>query len=98
MPASSVSVTPTATQIVSKSRSSNTARIGLIIYNNGSQVVYLGDDANVTTSNGYPLATGDTIRWSHDGGKAQFFFRGDVYGIVAYSTSDIRVWEFLETR
>lgn len=98
MGATNVSVASTATPIVSKSRSSNTARIGLLIYNNGSQVVYLGEDANVTTSNGYPLAIGDTIRWSHDGGKAQFFFRGDVYGIVASSTADVRVWEFLETR
>jgi hypothetical protein len=48
----------------------------------------------VTTSNGYPLAVGDTIRWSHDGGKAQFFFRGDVYGIVASSTADVRCGDY----
>jgi hypothetical protein len=98
MSATNISVAATATLIINIARSSNTARTGLLIYNNSAQTVFLGDAATVTTSNGYPLFAGDTIRWSHDGGKSQYFFRGDVYGIVASSTADVRVWEFLETR
>jgi len=98
MGATNISVASTATQIVSKSRSSNTARIGLLIRNLSSQAVYLSGESTVTTSSGYPLDAGDELVFDFDGGKNQFFYRGDIYGIVASGTADIRVWELLETR
>jgi hypothetical protein len=52
----------------------------------------------VTASSGYPLDAGDELVFEFDGGKYQFFYRGDIYGIVASGTADIRVWELLETR
>lgn len=98
MAATNISVTTSATEIVSKSRSANTPRIGLLIRNLSSQTLYLGEDATVTTGNGYPLDAGDEIIFDFDGGKNQYFYRGAVHGIVASDTADIRVWELLETR
>ena len=97
MAATNVTVGTSATLIVSKSRSSNTARTGLLIKNNGSQAIYLGETSSVTTSNGYPLASGAEMTFDYKGGKSQFFYRGDVYGIAGGSV-DVRVWELLETR
>jgi hypothetical protein len=99
MAASGVTVGTSATQIISKSRSSNTARIGLLIKNtDASDTVYLGESSSTSTSSGYPLAAGGELRFDYGGGKSQFFYRGDVYGIVASGTVNVRVWEFLETR
>ena len=64
-----VSVGTSATQIVAKSVSSP-PRIGLLIKNNSSVVVYLGEDSSVTTSNGYPLQPGDQFILDFDGSIA----------------------------
>lgn len=73
-----VSVAVTATVI----RAANEKRTYLIIYNNGTANVFVGDDASVTTSNGFPLiSTGSWIEMT---------YKGAVYGIVASGTVDVR--------
>ena len=47
--------------------------------------VYIGDDSSVTTSNGFPLATGQSFSSSA--------FLGTVYGITASGTVNVRYWE-----
>ena len=98
MAASSVTVTSSATQIVSKSRSSKAARIGLLIRNFSDHTVFLGEISTITADDGYPLDSGDEIIMDFDGNKSQYFFRGDVYGVTTGPNADIRVWELLETR
>ncbi len=92
-----VSVGTSATQIVAKSVSSP-PRIGLLIKNNSSIVVYLGEDSSVTTSNGYPLQPGDQLILDFDGSIAPFFYRDAVYGRVASGTADVRYWQMVQTR
>jgi hypothetical protein len=94
MPTSAVSVTTSATQIVA----ANPIRTGLIIENVGGGTVYLGDDSSVTTSNGIKLAANATRELFFNGGAWQFYYRGDLYGIVATGTSDVRVLELVNTR
>ena len=95
MSVAAVSVGNTATLIIAE----NFNRIRVIIDNQGSQVVYLGDDDTVTTSNGITLAADDKLIMTFGGGvNFPFFFRGDIYGIVASGTADVRVWEMVETR
>ena len=47
--------------------------------------VYIGDDSSVTTSSGFPLATGQSFSSSA--------FLGTVYGITASGTVNVRYWE-----
>jgi len=56
----------------------------LLLYNNGSTVVYLGN-SSVTTADGFPLKAGE----------AQGFDVGvvPIYGIVAEGTAEVRVLE-----
>mgnify|MGYP003635498518 CR=1 FL=1 len=97
MAATNVSVTTSATSIISASDKKR--RTGLIIRNNeASATVFLGEDNTVTTSNGYPLLAGTELKLENNGGSYQFLYRGAVFGIVASGTGDIRVWEFLEYR
>ena len=62
-----------------------TGRIFLLVKNNGSNTVYLGD-ANVTSSNGYPLEAGDAV--SFDLAQAV-----PLYGRTASGSSDVRSFE-----
>jgi hypothetical protein len=80
-----VTVGNTATLIVA----ANTARLSLIIENNGSVPVYIGQDASVSVSSGIPLLTNGTL--TEDSGGARMY-QGDIYGITD-SSSDVRYWE-----
>ena len=88
-----VPATANGIQIVAK----NLSRIVLIIYNNGSNTIFLGTDNSVTISTGYPLAAGTQMvfDFAGDADRHPFFFRGELYGIVAASTEDLRYLELL---
>jgi len=80
-----VTVTTTATQI----RALNTKRNSLLISNNGSKTIFIGDTNAVTASTGFPLAKGDVIEFS--GGD---LYTGVVFGIIASGASvDVRFIE-----
>lgn len=81
-----VSVGSTATQILP----SNPARRGCLVLNNGSSTMYLGMDANVTTSNGFPIAAGSSL--SNSGEHEDW--RGAIFGIVVTGSVDVRFWEW----
>ena len=57
----------------------------LVVYNNGSTTIYLGNSL-VTTTNGLSLPTGSFISLSLDA-------KITLYGIVASGTEDARVFE-----
>ena len=80
-----VTVGNTATLIVA----ANTARLSLVIQNNGSVTVYIGPDASVSTSNGVAILANGSFQ--EDSGGARMY-QGDIYGITD-SSSDVRVWE-----
>ena len=88
-----VNVATSATQIVAK----NLSRITLIMFNNGSNTIFLGTDNNVTTSNGYPMApnTQMVFDFNGDAERHPLFYRGAFWGIVASSTEDLRYLELL---
>ncbi len=87
-----VNVAATATKIVA----ANKHRVEVRVKNNSAVVVYLGSNSSVTTSNGYPLASGDEWEEYHDaswGDRDGTFYTGDIFGIVAAGTADTRYWE-----
>jgi hypothetical protein len=63
----------------------NADRERALIYNNGSQTVYLGKDATVTTANGLPLVSGASLE---DDRTADAW-----WAIVASGTGDLRIVE-----
>lgn len=63
-----------------------TNRRSIIIYNNGSQTVYLGGD-DVSVTNGFPVAAGSYSP------SIDLSDRVELYGIVTTSTANIRVLE-----
>jgi hypothetical protein len=77
-----VSVATTATDLTATSITGASYE-RMLIYNNGSATIYVGG-ANVTTSNGLPVAPGASL-----GVGA----RAEVYGIVASGTVEARVLE-----
>lgn len=80
-----VSVTTAATLIVA----ANTGRRSLIIGHDGSAKIYIGPDDSVTTSNGIPFYPAEKmVRDLIPEG-----YKGNVYGIAASGTQDIRYWE-----
>ena len=81
-----VTITINATKIVS----ANPSRQSLILANVGTGTVYLGPNNTVTTANGVPLLQDGTFT-EDDGGSRMFM--GEVWGIVAADTSDLRYWE-----
>ena len=81
-----VTITTSATKIVT----ANPNRQSLILANTGTGTVYLGPDNTVTTANGTPLLQDGTLT-EDDGGSRMFM--GDVWGVVATGTSDLRYWE-----
>lgn len=88
MPATctNVNIGNTATLIIA----ANAARQELIITNNStSPDIYIGPDNTVTTTNGLPLYAGQTRERS----RGFSIHLGDVYGISASGTADIRVWQ-----
>lgn len=76
-----VSVTTTATRL--DNATSGSSSQGAAIYNNGAATVYVGG-ADVTTSNGYPLAAGAQLTADLTEGDA-------LYGRVATGTVEVRV-------
>jgi hypothetical protein len=87
----------TQQEIVAKSVSSP-PRIGLLLRNNGSATVFLGEDSSVTVLNGYPLEAGEELIIDFDGAIAPFFYRDAVHGITGGTTVDTRYWEMTQTR
>jgi hypothetical protein len=81
-----VTVTTVATLILA----ANGKRLNSLIANNASQTVFLGPDSSVTTANGIPLQAGTMLK--EDSGTERVW-TGDVYGIVAATTADVRYWE-----
>lgn len=94
MATSAVSVGTSATVLVAQ----NFERIGLIIENLSSQVVYMGTDSSDTTSSGITLQPAERRVFDFDGAIPQFFFSGGLWGIVASGTADVRVMELVRTR
>lgn len=72
--------TTTATQILA----ANYERKGFVVQATDG-TVYLGDDSSVTTSTGFPLATGQSFSSSAA--------LGTIYGITASGTVNVRYWE-----
>ena len=69
----------------------NDKRKSLIITNEGSSNVYLGSDSLVTSATG--ISVEDTNgKYTEDSGGTRMYL-GDIYGISADSTNDIRYWE-----
>jgi hypothetical protein len=58
----------------------------VIIYNNGTAIVYIGFDSSVTTSNGIPLLPQASIEL---GGRS-VSRKPSIYGIAASGTQDVR--------
>ncbi len=79
------SATTVSTTIVPIPTTAATGRRTVLIYNNGSETVYLGD-SDVTTTTGYPLAAGD---------EKAFDLKNEVilYGRTASGSSNIRTME-----
>ncbi len=92
MPTAAVSVTTSATKILA-ARYTEPGRIGVVLDNQGSVTVFLGDDDTVTTANGITLEAGKKFILTAEMGFEKYFFRGDLYGIVASGTADVRAWE-----
>lgn len=82
-----ISVGSTATKILSE----NPQRTSYKLFHNGTNDVFLGNDASVTTSNGFPFAASETFQEPPVAGLA--CYKGDVYGIVASGSEDIRYIE-----
>lgn len=61
-------------------------RRALVVHNNGSSVIYLGD-SSVTTSNGMPLAAGEKIAFDIQGTPNVAVFA------ISASSVDVRVME-----
>lgn len=70
---------------------SNPGRRDIIIYNNGSVVVYLGPDANVTAVNGIPILP--QSNFTENGVR---MYMGAWYAIAASATSDMRFMDYGE--
>lgn len=62
-----------------------------ITNNTVTQDSFIGFDSNLTTSNGLPLYANQTREEQRNGGSRCWL--GDIYGIVAANTADIRFWE-----
>jgi len=76
----SVNIADSATEI----KAVNTSRKCILLKNNGSVTVYIGEDNTVTTLTGYPLEAGESI---------YIYDTEAVYGITASGTGDIRYLE-----
>jgi len=62
-------------------------RRALVVHNNSSVTVFLGD-SSVTTANGFPLLAGEKMAFDIQGNQNVV-----VYGIVDSATADVRVME-----
>ena len=80
-----VTVTNSATVIVA----ANSARHSLLIGNNSTQTVFLGD-STVTKETGIPLPAGATYLEDASGTSV---WGGAIYGVVSASTADVHYWQ-----
>jgi len=80
-----VTVTTSATQILA----SNPGRRMFSIYNNGSNIVYIAPDGNVTTSNGTPILP--QASYTQNGSR---MWMGAWYGITSTGSSDVRYMDY----
>lgn len=80
-------------QIVGK----NLSRLQIMLYNNGSATVFLGEDNSVTIANGYPILAGQEkiVGFSGDADAFPLSYRDAIFGIVATGTVDLRYWDML---
>lgn len=76
--------------------SANSTRTALLIQNRDVGTLFIGDDAALTTSSGFEVEQGTPFIMDFEGGQAQFFYRGAVYGIG--TSVDVRVWEISDPR
>ena len=76
-----VSCAATTTEIVA----ANPTRVSVLIYNAGSQTVYLEPTGAATTAGSMPLAAGASFEERE--------FVGVINGISASGSQDLRVWE-----
>lgn len=83
-----VTITTAATQILA----ANNERRGSMIFNTSNQAVYIGMDANVTTSNGIPIpaTTGTFLNMGQNA-----VWKGAIFGVVSGTTADCRFWEWI---
>lgn len=68
----------------------NTQRLSLIITNNGSSSIYVGDDPLVSSTTGITIESGGN--YTEDSG-GQRTYLGDYYAISEDSTNEIHYWE-----
>jgi hypothetical protein len=62
------------------------SRTSILIQNvHASQVLYLGDDADVTTSNGIKVPAGAAVSFDD--------YVGPIYGIASGAGTDVRYWQ-----
>lgn len=83
-----VTITTSPTKILSSSES--VFRTAAIVSNVSSGTIFLGFDDTVTTSNGTPLLENGT--WQTNEPRA---YQGELFGIVASSSSDARFQELI---
>ena len=84
-PGTPVTVTNSAGIVVP----ANTARHGVIIWNNGANNCFFGFGSGLTSSNGIVLPIGGQYIFQGFG-----VFRGDIYCITASSTTSVRFQEW----
>lgn len=82
-----VTVSTAATLILA----SNPGRRMFSIYNNGSNVVYVGPDTNITSSNATPILP--QASYTQNGSR---MYMGPWYGITSTATSDVRYMDYNE--
>lgn len=68
----------------------NHKRKSLIITNEGSSKVYLGEDSSVTSSS--TISIESEGKYTEDSG-GQRMYLGNFYGISENATNDVRYWE-----
>jgi len=82
-----VSVSSTATLVLD----ANNGRKGAIVFNGGPEIIYLGMDNQVTTTNGIPV-----VPFSSMNQTGQFDgWRGAIWGVTGSATADVRYWEWI---
>ena len=79
---SNITVSTTPTLIVA----SNPFRRGLIIDNTSLDIIYIGPDTNITTTNAVRLKESAQF-----GNGIPDGYKGAIYGIVAANTSDVAI-------
>ena len=70
--------------------SANSLRLSLIIVNNGSSSIYIGDDSFVSSITGLAIESGAKLQ-EDSGGQRTYL--GDYYVISEDATNDVRYWE-----